>query len=130
MADFEPTYGASPDYSQHSTSYDEIDTGQIPLVSEPIVVASGQGELPRGSVLGKVAATGKFTLSEADAEDGSENPICVLATAVISGVSDVKSAGYVMGQFIFEALTVGNGHDLASLRAAWACSPLFIVTSD
>lgn len=34
--------------------------------------------LPRGSVLGRIAASSKLTLSEADATDGSEKAIAVL----------------------------------------------------
>lgn len=124
--DYEPTYGASPNYRSFETSYDEIDTGQLPLVSDPVTVLQGQ-KLPRGAVLGKITATGKYVLSTAAAEDGSEVPTRVLAHGVDATAGDVNSAGYSHGQFIFEGLTVGEGHDFDSLKAAWDETTRFLV---
>ncbi|MBE7732167.1 head decoration protein [Devosia faecipullorum] len=133
MAEYEPTYGASPSYSSYETSYDEIDTGQIPLISEPITILAGAGKLPRGAVLGKVTLTGKYVLSKASVggvavADGSQVPAVVLAHGVdASGAADIKSAGYVHGQFIWQGLTVGEGHDFDTLKAAWAGTTRFLV---
>ena len=124
--EYEPTYGASPSYASFETSHDEIETGQLPLVSDPVTILQGQ-KLPRGAVLGKISATGKYVLSLAAAVDGSEVPTRVLAHGVDATAGDVNSAGYSHGQFIFEGLTLGAGHDFDSLRAAWNETTRFLV---
>lgn len=113
------TYGASPSANTYSFEEHDIDTGQIPLISEPITILSGQ-VLPRGAVLGKITATGKYVLSLAAANDGSQVPGPVLTHDVDATGGDAKSAGYVHGQFIAPALTYGAGHSAATVKAAWA----------
>jgi hypothetical protein len=126
MAEYEPTYGASPSYDSYSTSHDEIETGHIPLISDPIVIAAGQ-KLPRGAQLGMITATKKHVLSLPTANDGSEVPTGILAHGVDATAGDVKSAQYVFGQFIFEGLTFGAGWTFDTVKAAWAGTTRFLV---
>lgn len=81
-----------------------------------MTVASGEGELSRGAVLGKVSVGGKCILSVADAEDGSEVPCAILAQDVDATSDDV----YIKGEFNERALTLGAGHTADSIRDALA----------
>lgn len=42
------------------------------------VIASGSGALKAGTVLGKITASGKYTLLDPDGEDGSETAAAIL----------------------------------------------------
>lgn len=72
------------------------------LSRENVVIVSGAGPLPAGSVLGKVTASGKYKLYDNTAVDGTQTATAVLlvnvdATAaevnatVISRIAEVKT---------------------------------------
>jgi len=83
---------------------------------------SGQ-DLPRGAVLGKISATGKYVLSDTGAGDGSEDPVLVLAEAVDASGGDRTSAIYETGEFNQDTLTFGTGHSAstAATKALGLC---------
>lgn len=83
--------------------------GQFPLITQTIKVASGQ-VLTRGAVLGQISTSNLFVLSQAAANDGSENPSVVLAEDVDASQGDVETICYLSGQFNTKALTLGEGH--------------------
>lgn len=85
------------------------------LLSLGITLAAGQN-LSRGAVLGKITASGKYTLSLAAAADGSEVPDMVLALDADATASDVPAVAYFAGQFLESKLTLGAGHTLDSIR--------------
>lgn len=92
------------------------------LLASPITLAAGQN-LPRGAVLGRVAATGHYVLSAADdgadppvaIEDGSETPDLILVEAVDTTLEAKPALGYRRGDFQAAHLTLGSGHTLASI---------------
>lgn len=88
-----------------------------PLVTDSVVIASGQN-LRRGALLGKVTATGKYVLSVADADDGSEAPTAILAQDVDASAGDKTATVYLAGQFNVRAITFGDGHTAASVKDA------------
>jgi hypothetical protein len=69
-----------------------------------------------GSVLGTVTASGKATLSASAASDGSQTPNFVLPYAVDATGGDVEAIVYETADLVGEALVLGAGHTLASIR--------------
>lgn len=99
--------------------------GEYPRIERIITIASGSA-LTKGSVLGRVTASGKFSLSASDAGDGSETPDAILAEDVDASAEDKQAVVYFSGEFNETALTLGNGHTLESIRAGLRSKSLFL----
>lgn len=81
-------------------------------------IKSGAGILKRGSLLGKITATGKYVLSTSAAVDGSEVPDVILLEPVDATAADVEAAIAISGDFGIQGITFGAGHTAASVEAA------------
>jgi hypothetical protein len=81
-------------------------------------IAQGAGVLARGSLLGKVTATGKYILSLAAAADGSQVPDAVLLETVDATAADVVAAVAIAGKFAIQGVTFGAGHTAVEADAA------------
>lgn len=84
------------------------------LVGRTVTILQGQ-VLPRGAVLGKVTASGKYVLSLAAEDDGSEDVDLILAEDVDATAADRQVLAYARGDFASIGLTLGTGHTLASI---------------
>lgn len=84
------------------------------LVGRQVTILSGQN-LKRGAVLGKITASGKYTLSASGASDGSQTPDLILAQDVDASAADKPALAYARGDFAASALTLGAGHTAASI---------------
>ncbi len=107
---------------------DQLIAGVFPLVTEPITIASGAGILPRGTVLGKITASGKYIKSASAASDGSQVPSAVLVDGVDATSADVLSGAYFSGEFNSNALTLGAGWTVATVGAALRSLSIFVKT--
>lgn len=85
------------------------------LVGRKVTILSGQ-VLARGAVLGKITTGGKYQLSASAATDGSETPDLILAESADAADGDVTALAYERGDFNSNALTLGAGHTVASIR--------------
>lgn len=85
------------------------------LVGRKITIASGQGVLVRGTVLGKITASGKYVKSLSGASDGSQTPDLILAEDVDATSADAEGLAYARGDFAAQALTLGTAHTVASI---------------
>jgi len=85
---------------------------EIPVLVKGVTLEAGQGELKRGTVLGKVAATGKYKAVNSANENGSEVADCILADDVDTTTGDVTAVAYKTGHFNRKALVFG-GDDTA-----------------
>ena len=99
--------------------------GEYPRIERIITIASGSA-LTKGSVLGRVTASGKFILSESDATDGSETPDAILAEDVDASAEDKQAVVYFSGEFNENALQLGTGHTLESIRAGLRSKSIFL----
>lgn len=99
--------------------------GEYPRIERIITIASGSA-LTKGSVLGRITASGKFILSESDATDGSETPDAILAEDVDASAEDKQAVVYFSGEFNENALTLGTGHTLESVRAGLRSKSIFL----
>jgi len=84
------------------------------LVGRKVTIISGQN-LARGSMLGKITASGKYNLSLSGASDGSQTPDLILAEPADASAGDVTALAYARGDFISNALTLGASHTVASI---------------
>jgi len=85
---------------------------EIPVLVKGVTLEAGQGELKRGTVLGKVTATGKYKAVNSANEDGSEVADCILADDTDTTAGDVTAVAYRTGHFNRKALLFG-GDDTA-----------------
>jgi hypothetical protein len=98
----------------------------MPKVDDSLVVASGQGVLARGTLLGLVTATGKAKVVSKSASDGSEKVYAVLAENVDTTNGDVLAPVYLTGEFNENALTVAEGDTVADHKASARAVGIFI----
>lgn len=68
--------------------------------------------LKRGTVLGKITASKKYTLSLTAVNDGSQAADVILTHDADATSGDVEVLVYVGGQFNKNAVTYGAGHSL------------------
>jgi hypothetical protein len=88
-------------------------------------IASGAGVLPRGTLLGKITASGKYLKSVAAAVDGSEDPDAILLEPVDATAADVEAAIAIAGEFNPAAVTFGAGHTAASVEDALRAKDIY-----
>jgi hypothetical protein len=99
------------------TPYDDIIASGDDLQTRQITLITGQN-LVRGSVLGKITASGKYNLSLSAAADGSQVPAAILAEDTNASGGDKVTVAYFGGSFDENALTFGAVHTPASTREA------------
>ncbi|MDL2280331.1 head decoration protein [Selenomonadales bacterium OttesenSCG-928-I06] len=99
--------------------FDQLIGGTEPTaLLKVITVASGQGILKRGSVLGVVTDSGKGKLVDSASTDGSETAKYVLAKEIDTTEGDVDIDCYMSGMFNREYLTVGGSDEIADHEEA------------
>lgn len=101
--------------TQQSLTPDRLIAGSFPIVTEAITLITGQN-LSRGALLGKITASGKYTLSLSAAVDGSQTPVAILAKDTDATAADVETVAYLSGEFNDNAVTFGTAHTAASTK--------------
>lgn len=109
--------------------FDNLIGGDHPLVTDALVLATGEGPLVRGAVLGLVTASGEVKLSVDTAVDGSEVPHSILAQDADATAAAVTVPVYLAGQFNQEALTFGGAHTAASVKAGLRDKSIYLRAS-
>ncbi len=93
----------------NTQTYDKLIGGsEIPILNKVVTVASGAGSLARGTVLGKITASGKYTKVNSAASDGSQVPDVILAEDVDATGADKDAIVYRTGLFNRGALVFGG----------------------
>lgn len=88
------------------------------LVTDQVTLVSGAGALKRGTLLGKITASGKYTTCDsAGTDDGRRTPVCILAVDADATSADVVAPVYLAGEFNSNAMTFG-GTDTATTHKA------------
>jgi len=118
----------NPNFATEDTfTPDNLVAGDAPVRAEDVTITGGN--FPRGTVLGRITATGLLTESATGAGDGSEVPVAILAKDTDASGGDVEAPVYRAGDFNERALTIGTGHDVASVREAFFSTPINILPS-
>lgn len=102
-------------FETESSSVDNLIAGNAHLLVGRVITIKSGRVLPRGAVLGKIAAENKYVLSIAAEDDGSEVVDLILAEDVDSSSGDRQALAYARGDFASIALTLGAGHSLSSI---------------
>lgn len=101
------------------------------LSREAIVVASGEGELSAGTVLGVITASGKYAAYDDGNADGSETAAAVLLEAIDATSSDITCSALVrFAEVKKDILQWDAAVDATAKTAAYAAlagSPTFII---
>lgn len=107
-------------YHSFGVSFDSPDinglfAGSYPVVDLKVRLVGGT-DLPAGSVLGQVTASGDYRLSDLTATDGSEVPAAILSHPVTA--EDDEAIAFFTGWYRGDSLTFGGGHTVDSTRKA------------
>lgn len=96
-----------------------------PVFGEMVTIASGQN-LQAGALVGQITSGGKYALSLAAGNDGSEVPAAVLAEACDASGGDKSAFVYYAGEFNESKVVIGTGHTAAALRRTLAQMGIFL----
>jgi hypothetical protein len=99
-----------------------LTVGDLPQLKRTVTITGGA--YLRGTVLGRITASDKYTLSLSASADGSEDPGPVLAEDVDASGGDVDGPALFSGEFAADRLTFGAGHDADSVEAGWRVAGL------
>lgn len=89
-------------------------------------IASGAGVLARGTLLGKITASGKFVKSLSASSDGSQVPYAILLHDVDASAADAEAIIAIQGKFAKDGVVFGTGHTQASTEDALRDVNIFI----
>lgn len=123
-------YGPSafqPGVQQDVFLPDQLIAGDLKVVTKPITLLTGTA-YKRGHVLGKITASGKYTVALSASADGSQTPVAICVDDVDATAADQSGAAYAMGEFNGNALVLGTGITLAAATAALEAQNIYIKT--
>ena len=106
-------------------TYDDILAGDFPVVTESVTIASGQN-LVRGTVLGKITSGGKYVKSLSASSDGSQTPDAILLEDCDASEADKVAPVAISGSLNPNALTYGDSHTAASIKAGLRAKSIFL----
>jgi hypothetical protein len=116
-------------YAQTSYTPDNLIAGNHDeLVAEKITLLSGQN-LTRGTVIGKITSGGKYKISLAADTIGSETPDLILAEDCNASGGDKQALAYSRGDFNAQALKIGTGHTIASIKEGLRVKNIILINS-
>lgn len=108
--------------ASENQNYDNLIGGEFPVVTERVTIASG-ASLKRGTILGVVTASGKYTAADAtdtgQSATGTADPKAILledAAAASADVSNVLVA--LTGEFNSAKLIAKTGSTVAGFKNA------------
>ncbi|HHG2633404.1 TPA: head decoration protein [Citrobacter freundii] len=107
---------------------DQLVAGTLQLVTDTGIITGGA--FKRGTVLGLVAASGKYTQCVKTAEDGSQLPVAILVDDVDASSSDQNVGLYLMGEFNQHRIIFDNSWTTADLKKALRPLAIFLKDSD
>lgn len=105
---------------QHDTFMpDQLLSGPLQVVTDTVTVLTGAAAIyKRGTVLGVVTASGKYTLSVATAADGSQVPKAILVDDVNATAADVLAGVYLMAEVNQSRIIFDPSWTLVTLKTA------------
>ena len=97
-----------------------------PVVADEVIIATAAGAVTRGTVLGKITATGLYVPVDSGATNGSETAVAVLAEDTDATDDDKPAPGYFTGEYNENALTFGGTDTAEDHRDALAARGIFL----
>lgn len=105
---------------------DQLIAGTLQLVTDSGTITGGYYK--RGTVLGMITASGKYTRSVKTATDGSETPVAILVDNVNASTADQNGGLYLMGEFNQNYIIFDDSWTIPALKTA--LRPLAIFLKD
>ncbi|EOK5841654.1 head decoration protein [Enterobacter roggenkampii] len=107
---------------------DQLIAGPLQLITDTVTITGG--DYKRGTVLGRVTASGKYTACLKTAADGSETPCAILVDDVHAATHGDQSGGvYLMGEFNENRITIDASWTIADMKAALRPMSIFLKDS-
>lgn len=98
-------------------TYDNLFAGKVqPVVSGSETITGAA--LTRGTVLGRITASGKLVAVNDSLTNGAETPYAVLAEDVDASGADAVAPVYYTGEFNEDAVTFGDDDTVADHKVA------------
>ncbi len=108
-----------PSARQDTFIPDQLIAGPLQLVTDTVTILTGASAVyARGTVLGTVTASGKYTLCVKTAADGSQVPTAILVDDVDASAADVTAGVYLMGEFNQNRITIDPSWTITTVKAA------------
>ncbi|ELV3681415.1 head decoration protein [Citrobacter freundii] len=107
---------------------DQLVAGPLQLVTDTVTISGG--DYKRGTVLGMITASGKYTACLKTASDGSETPCAILVDDVNAATHGDQSGGvYLMGEFNQNCITIDASWTIADIKATLRLLAIFLKDS-
>ncbi|MBM3074243.1 head decoration protein [Lelliottia sp. RWM.1] len=106
---------------------DQLVAGTLQLVTDTGIITGGA--FKRGTVLGVITASGKYTACVKTASDGSEKPAAILVDDVNAESVDQSGGLYLMGEFNQNRVIIDASWTLATMKAALRPVAIFLKDS-
>lgn len=104
--------------SEQDRVYDNLVLADFPITTRKELLISGQN-LVRGAALGKITASGKLTLLDSGAGDGSNAAFAILVNDTDASGGDVNTSIYLTGKFNEADMLFTTGDTAAQFRDAF-----------
>lgn len=108
--------------------YDNLLASEVE-VTDSVTVISGAGILARGTVLGKITASGKCKIVNSANSDGSQTPYAILLEPVDATSADKVAGAAISGVFNTKALIFGGTDTIATHQAGLRDVGLYVKTN-
>lgn len=108
---------------------DQLIAGNLKLVTRDVSFDKSENPLIRGTLVGRVDATGLFVPALPSATDGSQNPLGIVVDTVDTTAGQAWGAIYEMGEFNSRYLTYDSSWTYGALVTACRKNQLFIKES-
>jgi hypothetical protein len=106
---------------------DQLVAGPLQLVTDIGTITGGA--FKRGTVLGVITTSGKYTLCIQTASDGSEKPAAILIDDVDAESVDQSGGIYLMGEFNQNRVIIDESWTLPAMKGALRPMAIFLKDS-
>lgn len=117
-----------PGVTQDAFIPDQLIGGDMKIVTHGGRTITGGAYFKRGTVLGRVTASQKYTIATSAATDGSQTPVGILVDDVDTTAADAIGGIYAMGEFNINAVILGTGITPAAAQAALEAQNIYLKT--
>ncbi|MDQ2763020.1 MAG: head decoration protein [Pseudomonadota bacterium] len=118
-----------PGVTQDAFMPDQLIGGDLKIVTHAGRTLLAGQYYKRGTVLGLITASQKYTIATSAAADGSQVPCNILVDDVDATLADALGGIYAMGEFNANAVILGAGITLAAAKAALEVQNIYLKTA-
>jgi hypothetical protein len=98
------------------------------IITRSVTIVSGQNVV-RGTVLGIITASGKYTTSLSALTNGAQTPKAIAVEDTNATGGDKTAPVYIAGEFNENEIILGTGHTIASVKEGLRDNGIFLKPS-